>query len=146
MDWVTEYLAIGSYRTTRDFERLKQQGVEAVLYLFEDRDDWPEECKVLHLPIVDGEPVRCETIKRGTEFVRSQIASRHKVVIACGAGISRSATLVLACLLEDNYSLLEAWRLLKLKHPIALPHPAMWKSLIDCYQLPDLLSDCLRWK
>ncbi len=54
--------------------------------------------------------------------------------MACGAGISRSATFAVAVLKEtEGLSLLEAVQTVKKYHPESLPHPALWESLCAYY-------------
>jgi predicted protein tyrosine phosphatase len=55
-------------------------------------------------------------------------------LIACGAGISRSVAFAVAVLKEEeDLSLREALRQVRAKHPGAMPHPALLKSLSEYY-------------
>jgi protein-tyrosine phosphatase len=68
------------------------------------------------------------------DFVRVHYAQNKVILIACGAGISRSATFAIAALRQmENLPLLEAWRIVKTAHPEAMPHPALWESLCNYY-------------
>jgi len=88
----------------------------------------------------DREITEAETLQRGVSFVKQQVEAGRPVLVMCGAGISRSSTFVLAYLLERGYSLEDAWRLLSERHPAASPLPQMWRSLIDYYDLSDLIA------
>jgi protein-tyrosine phosphatase len=69
------------------------------------------------------------------DFVRAEKRHGHIVLIACGAGISRSATFAVAALKEEEgLSLLDAYRVVKSGHPGAMPHFALWESLCGYYQ------------
>ena len=70
----------------------------------------------------------------GVEFVRLEKALGRNVLIACGMGISRSATFAIAALMEEEgLGLLDAFGEVRARHPEALPHPALWQSLCDHY-------------
>jgi len=59
-------------------------------------------------------------------------------------GISRSATFVLADFLERDYTLADAWALLRERHPRAMPAWELWESLLTHYHLPQTWLDTLR--
>ncbi|MGH2523720.1 MAG: hypothetical protein ACRDH2_14545 [Anaerolineales bacterium] len=52
----------------------------------------------LYLAVEDGEPLPDEALREGIEFVRAQKALGRVVLVACGAGLSRSAIFALAVL------------------------------------------------
>ena len=88
----------------------------------------------LYLPVEDGEPLPALALSGGVGFVRSQKAAGRRVLIACGAGLSRSPTFAMAVLKEEeNLDLLEAVRQVRARHPEALPHPVLWESLCRYY-------------
>jgi protein-tyrosine phosphatase len=91
--------------------------------------------QTLHLPIHDGQPIACETLRAGCEFVQAQRHAGRKTLVACLMGQSRSSTFAFACLLADGYAPTDAWRLLKTQHPNAYPHPILLQSLLECYRL-----------
>jgi hypothetical protein len=56
------------------------------------------------------------------------------VLVACGAGVSRSVTFAVAVLrTEEGLSLLDAYREVAGARAEPRPHPALLKSLCDCY-------------
>jgi hypothetical protein len=68
------------------------------------------------------------------DFVLSAKQRGQTVLIACGAGISRSSAFAAAVLKEaEDLSLLQAVRVVGLHHPGALPHPEIWRSLCSYY-------------
>jgi protein-tyrosine phosphatase len=68
------------------------------------------------------------------DFVRARKAEERKVLVACGAGISRSVSFSIAALKEEEgLSLLDAYAAIRAVHPDALPHPALWESLRQYY-------------
>jgi protein-tyrosine phosphatase len=67
--------------------------------------------------------------------VLAQEHLERKVLVACGAGMSRSAAFAVAALKEDeNLNLLTALRNVKSRRPDTMIHPALWESLCAFYQ------------
>lgn len=129
---IRPWLLVGKYAETQNLALLQSYGVGAMLQL---ADDVPQAGIVsLYIPVEDEVPLPVESLKSGVAFVRQQKSLGHKVLIACGAGISRSVTFTVAVLKEEEgLSLLEAFREVKARHPLALPHPELWKSLGQYY-------------
>ena len=141
MNWIVPDLAIGSAFYDGDKALLDAAGITAVLQLYEGDETWPAHWRKLHLPIHDGQPIACDTLRTGCEFVQAQRRAGHKTLVACLMGQSRSATFVFACLLADGCTPPEAWRLLKSRHPNAYPHPILLQSLLECYRLPFTVAE-----
>lgn len=125
---IRDWLYIGKYSQTRNLLTLNQYGITAMLQL---ADYVPQEnIESLFLNVDDGEPLPTGMIERGLQFLREQKAQNKTILVACGAGISRSSTFALAFLMElENLSLLEAYREVYKNHPQAEPHPELIKSL-----------------
>jgi len=70
-----------------------------------------------------------------TGFIREHIVQRHRVLVHCFAGVSRSVTICMAYLYECGMSFEEALALIREKHPIANPHEALIRSLHDWYSI-----------
>lgn len=138
-------LWIGGARTAYAAPALRAHGITHILKLYADEPLWPTDFTVCHAPFDDGQEVSAELLRLGTAFISEGIAAGEAVLVVCGLGISRSATLVLAYLIEQGYSLPDAWNLLRTRHPIARPHPRLWTSLLKHYALPYTLSDVAQW-
>lgn len=132
MHTVRPWLAIGSLRESRDRALLDACGVGAMLQL---ADHAPQPgIETLFLPIDDGVPLSDALLDRGVAFVRAQKALGRTALVACGLGISRSATVAIAALKEDeSLSLFDALAAVRAAHPEARPHPALWQSLCRRY-------------
>jgi len=66
-------------------------------------DDVPQAGIVsLYNPVEDEVPLPADSLKARLAFVREQKLSGHKVLIACGAGISRPVTFTVAALKEEE--------------------------------------------
>ena len=132
MNQIRPWLFIGKYRETQDEQLLKNHQIEAMLQLAELVEQ--PDIVTLYLAIEDGYPISHEILKRGIEFVKGNKKTGRKTLIACGAGISRSATFAVASLKEiEQLRLLEAYWEVKKHHPEAMPHPALWQSLCEYY-------------
>lgn len=132
MNQIRSWLYIGKYRETKDFELLSECGIEAMLLLAELVEH--PGINSTYLPVEDGVPIPEELLQQGVQFVLAEKQKGRRVLVACGAGISRSAAFATAVLKEiEPLSLLEAFLAVKAVHPIAMPHPAVWKSLCDHY-------------
>ena len=141
MIWIAPKLGIGYAFRDSDKQALAAEGISAVLQLFEGDENWPAHWQVLRLPVHDGQPLACEMLRRGCEFVQAQRRAGHKTLVVCLMGQSRSATCVFACLLADGSAPPAAWRLLKTRHPEAYPHPILLQSLLECYGLPFTVAE-----
>jgi hypothetical protein len=129
---VRPWLHVGNYADTLDQARLKRRHIGAMLQLAEPVEQ--PGITSLYLAVEDGEPLPPGALEQGVAFVRAQKARGHAVLVACGAGISRSVTFALAVLKEEEeLSLADAYRAIEAVHPKALPHPALWESLIEHY-------------
>lgn len=138
MDWVADGIAIGSAYDTSDPADLERAGIEAVLQLYGPEPfptALPFAAAVQHLFVVDGEPLAIARLCEGVEFIRAQRALGRRILVACGAGISRSPTFVAAYLHETGMDLLDAFGSIMQRRPQVLPHPELLRSLVAHYQL-----------
>ncbi len=136
MHIIRPWLIIGSYRDTLNNALLTTARIGALLHLAAPVE--PPGVTTLYLPIDDGEPFAEATLRRGVDFVLEQRNAGNTVVVACGAGISRSTTFAIAALKEaEHLSLLDAAAIVRRIHPNGLPHMALWSSLCRHYQEPD---------
>lgn len=86
-------------------------------------------------------------IGQGTAFIREQIARRHRVLVHCFAGVSRSTTICMAYLYECGMSFGEALALIQRVHPISAPQPELLRSLHDWYfSKPQISSSSIKYK
>ncbi|MFN8419008.1 MAG: dual specificity protein phosphatase [Anaerolineae bacterium] len=145
VDHVADGVCISGYRATQYANELWQAGIRHVLKLYDDIPFFPRHFTVLNNYIEDGEPLTKDKLQRGVAFITEQVNAERPVLVMCAYGISRSSTFVLAYLLTRGHTLRQAYDLLKQRHPQANPHPLLWKSLIEHYQLTDRLEDVAKW-
>ena len=89
MDAVRSWLIIGDYRDTKDLALIQAYKIEAILQLAAPVEH--PNVELLYLPVDDGHPLPFDALREGVAFVRSHKAQGHNVLVACGAGVSRSA-------------------------------------------------------
>jgi protein-tyrosine phosphatase len=88
----------------------------------------------LHLAIEDGVPLASLVLKEGLDFVARHKREGRTVLIACGAGQSRSVAFGIAALIEEErLTLMDALRTIVSNYPDAEPHQALWESLCRHY-------------
>ncbi|GAB3540154.1 hypothetical protein GCM10027443_37670 [Pontibacter brevis] len=129
---VRPWLYIGKCRDTVNLPRLKSNHIRGMLQL----EDLVEQLgiHVLHLQVADGHPIPEKEFQRGIHFVLLEHKLGRNVLIACGAGISRSVTYAIAALKEtEGLSLLAAYGEIVKRNYTALPHAVIWKSLCAYY-------------
>jgi protein-tyrosine phosphatase len=132
MNAIRPWLYIGKYRETLDKDLLFVKKIDAMLQLAEAVKH--PNITSLYLPVEDGVPLPEYLLQQGVKFVLFEKSLGHTVLIACGAGMSRSVVFVVAVLKEaEGLSLLEALQAVKHHHPESLPHPALWESLCTYY-------------
>ena len=129
---VRPWLFIGKYSETLNHDLLERNKIRAVLELAEPVDY--EDITTLYLPVDDGAALRPGVLPNGVAFVRSEYALGNRVLIACGAGISRSVSFAIAALKEEeNLGLVDAFHEIAKVHPEGMPHPELWQSLCAYY-------------
>jgi len=123
MNAIRPWLYIGKYRDTLDAALLAAYGIGAMLQLA--GPVLQAGVASLYLPIEDGEPLSAEQLRAGLDFVHEARQQGHTVLIACGAGISRSATFAIAALKEaEGLGLLDAAHAVRQCHSDTMPHMA----------------------
>jgi hypothetical protein len=135
MQQIREWLFIGKYAETRRLDFLQKAGVTAMLQL---ADYVPQpNIETLFVPVEDGVSLFHPRIKKGVSFIREQKALGKTVLVACGAGQSRSVTFGIAALMEEeSLELFDAYREIYLRHRGAEPHHELILSLSAYYGKP----------
>lgn len=129
---IRPWLFIGKFAETIDKRLLESYQIEVMLQ-FAERIEQPG-IATLYLPVDDGVSLNIDHLKQGLEFIQTHNEQDKKIMVSCGAGISRSTSYAIAALKEiENLSLLESLRAVKKHHPKALPHFALWKSLCSYF-------------
>ena len=143
MHRIRPWLYIGSFRDSRNHSLLAVERIGAILHVA-DTISHPT-LEVVCLPIEDGQPVDYAILRQGLDFIHAQREAGQTVLVACGAGISRSTTFALAALKEhEQTTLIETLRSIREPHPEAAPHYALWQSLGAFFDEPISLEGYLK--
>lgn len=126
-----------SYRTSCNLELLRQNGITHVVNASQRQDPYPSEFTYLHLDVEDEEE---EDIARyftkTSRFITNALQKGGRVVVNCMMGISRSATLVLAFLVQKrHFSLSEAMQSVKTIRPVICPNDGFMSQLRDRFNI-----------
>ena len=133
MNPVRPWLYVGKFRDTLNLNYLKASNIEAMLQ-FAELVEYPG-IPAFYLAVEDGIPLTPADFQRGLSFILEHHQQGKSVLIACGAGISRSVIFTIAALREtEGAALLKAYQEIVNAHIEALPHPVLWKSLCTYYQ------------
>lgn len=150
MNKIRDWLYIGKFSQTRNREMLDSNGITAMLQLAEPITYSDIESLFIHLE--DGVPMPHDKVAEGIKFIREQKAKGHRVLVACGAGISRSTIFAMAALMEEeNLELFESYREIYRRFRGARPHHELVISLseyygdaLDLLEVDDGLKDARR--
>ncbi len=129
---IRDWLYVGQVTHTQDSNLLAHWGIGAMLQLHQPVPQ--ENIPSLFLPIMDGYPIDEAHLQKAAVFVKAQHAAGHRLLSACGAGVSRSVTFATLALKEVEGLTLEAAYLdIRSKHPKALPDQVHWESVRTYY-------------
>jgi protein-tyrosine phosphatase len=129
---IRDWLYVSNFLDATDPAQLKKRQIRALLTLHKEAK--LSGVDVLFLPVIDGQPIAPKYFEQGMAFVRRHHTQQHPVLIACGAGISRSVTFTIAVLHEiEGLSLHDAFFNVRRRNPQALPDHIHWQSLTEYY-------------
>ncbi|OEL22268.1 Dual specificity protein phosphatase PHS1 [Dichanthelium oligosanthes] len=135
---ITDYLYIGGALAARSTHTLKHLGITHILCLCANEIGQSESQKpglfyYRNFSINDDDNADIgDVFQDASDFIDYVDHLRGKVLVHCFEGKSRSATVVLAYLmLRKNFTLLEAWNMLKKVHRRAHPNDGFAKVLLD---------------
>lgn len=130
MYMIRDWLVIGKYAETKNKELLDGMGIHAMLQLASPVGY--DDIQTRYVMMEDGELLAREKLDTALDFIREQRAVGNRILIACGAGISRSVVLGMAALMDqEGLPLFEAYRAIHEKHIAARPHHEMVLSLAE---------------
>jgi len=131
MDEIVENIFIGNYSAASNKSLLQEKGVTHILIAANNLEKFfPNDFEYKIFPLYDSEYTKItKYFEESNNFIKNSILN-GKILIHCGAGISRSVSLLLAYMIANmnmNYS--EAIKIMKEKRSIANPNPGFEKQL-----------------
>lgn len=136
-DMIRPNLYLGGVEAAQDSQSLTRQGIKSVVCCNRDLE-YPDSKFVHGLEYcrVDVEDVGKEPIglffPEATAFIHTQLSLDRPVLVHCTAGVSRSASVLLAYLIEYcGFSLADAFLLAIRLRPTVTPNPGFMEQLIE---------------
>lgn len=125
-------LYLGDYQAAGDLEALKQAGITHILIAAEECSArFPEQFTYKKVPIADSVQTDLGTcFGAAVEYVQQALRCGGKVLVHCTAGVSRSASLVIAYTMQEKqWGVVQALSWVRKKRPIVAPNPAFMRQL-----------------
>ncbi|HYE74444.1 MAG TPA: dual specificity protein phosphatase [Blastocatellia bacterium] len=134
MQLVIPGLYISSAMTAYDKKMLKAEGITHICQCMDGKPPYPDSFQYLVLPVLDHESANLKSrFYESNEFIltaRDDPAAR--ILIHCQAGISRSATVMIAYLMyELHISGDQALALVRAARPFVRPNDGFAKQLVE---------------
>ena len=104
---VTPQLFVGGQHYPKGYAAMLDFGISAIVNMrkrHSDIDKGIAGARHLHLATVDNTPPSVEDLKRGAEFIRSEINRGGKVYVHCAVGCGRAPTMAAAYLISTGLS------------------------------------------
>lgn len=131
IDLIYENIFIGNYASALDKKKLFENGITHILVCANNLESlYPEEFNYKVIPLYDSEYTNItKYFQESNEFIEKGNIN-GKILVHCGAGMSRSVALVLAYLIKHkNLSFSESLKIIKEKRRIAKPNSGFEKQL-----------------
>eukprot|EP00004_Rigifila_ramosa_P016248 TRINITY_DN3832_c0_g1_i1.p2 TRINITY_DN3832_c0_g1~~TRINITY_DN3832_c0_g1_i1.p2 ORF type:complete len:159 (+),score=37.17 TRINITY_DN3832_c0_g1_i1:3-479(+) len=132
-DHVIDMLYIGDMHTSADLPHLQSIGITHICVVADLLEcHYPEHFKYLTVRIDDDDTEDIMShFDRCIEFIKEAHTTGGKVLVHCMAGMSRSASVCLAFLIQEKRMPFDqAYDLLREKRPIVHPNPGFVRQLL----------------
>lgn len=123
---------VGNYAAALNKDILRKEGITHILNCGNDlKSMYPDDFEYLNIPLWDSEYTKVEKhLDKTNEFITKSNKDGSKVLVHCGAGMSRSVTIVLAYLIMHyKYTFSKAIALMKEKRPQVCPNQGFRKQM-----------------
>lgn len=136
-DQILPFLYLGGVDAVVDTERVVDQGIRAVVCCLRDLEfptrDFSNDLEYYRVDVEDisREPIEL-FFPEATAFIHSRVSREQPVLVHCRAGVSRSASVVMAYLMTyQGYSLHDAFFLVRGRRGIVSPNVGFLEKLCD---------------
>jgi len=125
---ITSYLFIGTMPTVRDYDHLRELGVQLIINMRIEHRPQPDQHKpplrFLWLPTIDSPlfPIPVRALNRGVHAALETIRASGKVYVHCASGRHRGVAMGAAILIAQGYDPESAMDLIKSCRSFADPH------------------------
>jgi len=134
---ILPFLYLGGVDAVADSERVVDQGIRAVVCCLRDLEfparDFSKDLEYCRVDVEDmsREPIEL-FFPEATEFIHSWVSREQPVLVHCRAGVSRSASVVMAYLMKyQGYSFHDAFFLVRSRRSCVSPNVGFMEKLCD---------------
>lgn len=132
MHRIRDWLYIANYTYTSNDYALEKHRIGAMLQLAISKPS--ERVETLYHPVEDGVALSDAEVRIGLDFIETHYKADQRILIACRAGVCRSAVFGIGALMQiENLSLREAYRVVKTHHPDSRPFYLPLQSLAEYF-------------
>ena len=127
-------LYLGDYQAASNLEVLKEAGITHILIAAQECSArFPEQFTYKKVGLADSLQTNLGTyFEEAVAYVRGAFEAGGKVLVHCAAGVSRSASLVVAYVMQEKqWGMAQALSWVREKRPIIAPNPAFMRQLGD---------------
>ena len=129
---ITPNIYLSGFMIASNKEELKKHNIKSIIYCTKNLDNYfPNDFIYTNIPIDDTFDQHIEQYFDKTyKIIENSVNKNEKILVHCHAGISRSATIVIAYLMRKNkWSRDQALNFVKLKRIIVNPNIDFMKAL-----------------
>jgi atypical dual specificity phosphatase len=134
MNFIIDNIYLGDENDSKNYEELKKADITHILIAAKNFvPHFEKDFSYLYLPIYDSPYTNLSKfITQSNDFISESQKSGKNILIHCGAGISRSASLVIAYLISvKKMTYTDAKLFLKQRRKIINPNEGFEKQLIN---------------
>ena len=131
---IIDNIYVGNYRFALNSSLMIKEGITHILNCGNGLKNFYENdniFKYLYIPLYDSESQKLEKyLEKSNNFIKEGSENGNKILIHCGAGMSRSITLCLMyMIIEKKYKFSDAYKIVKEKRKCAVPNSGFRKLL-----------------
>jgi hypothetical protein len=135
LTWITDDLAAGGSVRPRDYSKLRDIGVTAVIDLRAEAQDDAEKLRqvgieLLYLPTPDRYSPTIEKLASGVRWTEERLAAGGKVFAHCEHGVGRGPLMVGCVLISRGYSASDAIEILRDRRWQSAPNDRQIETLL----------------